>query len=74
MNKIDFSINFENTIFIIELKVEDIGKKAIEQIKERKYEEKYLSKFKSIFLIGLNFSKKKKNLESWDVEKIFSNK
>jgi Holliday junction resolvase-like predicted endonuclease len=39
--RIDLTIKLNNLIFIVELKIEKDWRKALEQIKEKKYSEKY---------------------------------
>ncbi len=68
--RIDFTVEYKEYIFIIEFKVEKTWKKALEQIKERKYYEKYLSKNKNIILLWIDFNEEKKNIESYEFEKM----
>ena len=44
--------------------------KVLEQIKEKNYHEKYKGKCGEIYLIGIEFSKKDKNIASFECEKI----
>ena len=44
--------------------------KALEQIKEKKYHEKYTGKCKEIYLIGAEFSKKERNVILFEYEKL----
>jgi len=53
-------------VFIIELKVDESGKKALEQIKERGYAEQL--KFRKVYMIGIGISSKKRNIVDWEVE------
>jgi len=66
--RIDLTLKLPNSIFIIEFKVD--GKSAIEQIKEKKYHEKYMSENKELFIIGIEFSKKERNISQFEWEKI----
>ncbi|MDQ7023401.1 MAG: PD-(D/E)XK nuclease domain-containing protein [Candidatus Gracilibacteria bacterium] len=68
--RIDFTLKYKDFIYITELKVEKSGEEAFKQIKSKKYEEKYLSENKTIFLIGINFSEELKNVENYDFEEI----
>ena len=74
----DMIIKFpENTVYIFEFKVveEDKAnaKKPIEQIKTRKYYEKYIGIIQNIILIGVEFSKNERNLVSFEWENIHKN-
>jgi hypothetical protein len=60
-------------VYIIEFKVvenENQNGKALEQIKEKKYHEKYLNKAEEITIIGIEFSKKDKNICKFEWERI----
>ncbi len=60
-------------VYIIEFKeVDNKNKnhKALKQIKEKRYAEKYQAKAKEITIIGIEFSKKKKNISRFEWEKI----
>ena len=75
LGKIDLTIATPNMkqVYIIEFKVvenKNRNGKALEQIKEKKYHEKYLSKAEEIIIIGIEFSKKDKNICKFEWEKI----
>ncbi len=60
-------------VYIIEFKVvenKNINGKALEQIKEKKYHEKYLNKAEEITIIGIEFSKKDRNISKFEWERI----
>ena len=60
-------------VYIIEFKVvanANRNGKALEQIKEKKYHERYLSSAKEITIVGIEFSKKEKNICKFEWEKI----
>ena len=65
----DLTVIMEKGIFIFEIKMKSNLKDAIEQIKEKKYHEKYLSENKEIFLIGIEFDEKQRNLSKFEVAK-----
>ena len=67
--RIDLTLKTENNIVILEFKV-DISEPAIKQIKEKKYYEKYINEGKTIYIIGINFDSKEKNISSYAFEKI----
>jgi hypothetical protein len=58
-----------NAIYIIEFKV-DTKEGALQQIKEKKYYEKYLSYNKDIYIVGINFDTEQKNIDIFEWEKI----
>jgi len=65
--RIDLTLFIEDKIYIIEFKV---GNKALKQIKERKYYEKYLNENKEIYLVGIEFDENEKNISNFEWEKI----
>ena len=70
--RIDLTLFVDDKIYILEFKVtEQVKNKAtaLEQIKDRKYHEKYLSRSCDIYRIGMDFSRQKRNLIhfEWDV-------
>ncbi|WP_198304791.1 ATP-binding protein [Arcobacter vandammei] len=66
--RIDLTIIMPQAIFIIEFKVD--GKNALEQIKENNYAQKYLQEKKDIYLVGIEFDSKEKNISNFEWEKI----
>ena len=70
--QIDLSVFNQNSVHIIEFKVVEDKEEgvALKQIKEKKYYEKYIGKYQDIYLIGIEFSKKDKNIVSFEWEKV----
>ncbi len=68
--RIDTVIVNRDHIYIFEFKMNQPAKVAIAQIKEKGYAIPYLSDGKSITLIGINFSKKKRNIVEWVEEEM----
>jgi len=70
--QIDLSVFNQDSVYIVEFKVvEDKEEyKALKQIKEKKYYEKYMGKYQEIYLIGIEFSKKDKNIVGFEWEKV----
>ena len=75
LGRIDLTITTPDMtqVYIIEFKVVDNKNrkgKALEQIKKKKYHEKYLNIAKEITIIGIEFSKKEKNICKFEWELI----
>ncbi len=66
--RINFSIKFLNSIYILEFKI--TNEEPLAQIKAKKYYEKYLSEKKDIFLIGIKFDKSDKNIKEFSWKKL----
>lgn len=66
--RIDLTIILDNSIYIIEFKV-DSKANVLEQIKEKKYYEKYINHNKDIYLVGINFDTDDKNIGVFEWER-----
>jgi hypothetical protein len=82
--QVDMTVFFENKVYVFEFKVIEMTEagSALQQIKDKKYYEKYLSnptvgelhvthpQQQKIYLIGVEFSKENKNITNFEWEKI----
>jgi Protein of unknown function (DUF1703)./Predicted AAA-ATPase. len=70
--QIDLSVFNQDSVYILEFKVVEDKEEgvALKQIKEKRYYEKYIGKYQEIYLIGIEFSKKDKNIVSFKWEKV----
>ncbi|MEA3465082.1 MAG: ATP-binding protein [Thermodesulfobacteriota bacterium] len=69
--RIDLTVKMDEVIYIIEFKVDAAGDnigKALQQIKDKNYQEKYLADGRSIYLIGIDFDAKKRAVANFDWE------
>jgi ATP-dependent exoDNAse (exonuclease V) beta subunit len=66
--RIDLTIKLDNSIYIIEFKTD--GSSALSQIKERNYHQKYLSDNLPIYLVGIEFDTKKRNISKIEYERV----
>ncbi|MFN8672562.1 MAG: AAA family ATPase [Candidatus Sericytochromatia bacterium] len=66
---IDAVVETDKYIYIFEFKMGST-KSAIRQIKDKAYYEPYLAKNKQIFLVGVSFDSKTKNIKKWVLEKL----
>lgn len=74
--RIDLTVFTETRIYIIEFKVNElIAEKstALKQIKSRNYHEKYLNRSRDIYRIGMDFSRKKRNIVGFEWDMISQN-
>ncbi len=67
IGRIDSVIELDNKILIFEFKTSSADI-AIDQIKEKKYYEKYLIKRKEIIFIGVSCSLTERNITNWKIE------
>jgi hypothetical protein len=63
--RIDLTIKLPDKVVIIEFKV-DKEESAIKQIMERRYFEKYGAEGKRIYLLGIKFDSKERNIVAWE--------
>ena len=66
--RLDLIAQTEDFIYLMEFKLDGTSTDAIEQIKNRKYAAAYENSSKKVFLVGVNFSKEERNVESWECE------
>ncbi len=69
--RIDLNIIYKDKVIILEFKVVDTPENnALSQIKEKRYYEKYIGKYKEIYLMGIEFGKKERNIVSFEWERV----
>ncbi|WP_457551468.1 PD-(D/E)XK nuclease domain-containing protein, partial [Desulfobacula sp.] len=66
---VDMSIILDDRAYIIEFKVDQPGK-ALEQIRKKGYHEKYIGNDRTVYLIGISFDSKEKNITDFAWEKV----
>jgi len=66
--RIDLTLKLPNAIFVVEFKVD--GTSALQQIKEKNYHDKYLDAKLPIYLVGLEFDTKERNISKVESEKV----
>ena len=55
-------------IYVMEFKLEGSAEEALKQINEKHYALPFEADSRELFKIGINFSKKTRNIEKWLVE------
>lgn len=66
----DIIIEMENYVYCLELKLDGDAETALKQIFDRQYLEPYRISGKTLIAIGINFSSKTKNIETYSETKI----
>lgn len=64
----DLIAESDNFIYLMEFKLDGTATDAITRIKNREYAAAYRNATKTVFLVGVNFSKMEHNVESWESE------
>jgi len=67
-SRIDAVIKTDDNIYVIEFKINQSSKKAIEQIKEKKYAIKYIEDKRQTTLLGINFDTEQKLIDDYLIE------
>lgn len=67
--RVDVVLESPNKLYVIELKLNKSADAAIEQIDLRNYNERFVLCGKTIVRVGVNFSKRTRNITSWKIEK-----
>lgn len=66
--RIDLSVFIDDKVYIFEFKVNQQG--ALAQIKEKNYQEKYLVDYNEIYIIGVEFESKERNVVGYEWERV----
>jgi len=66
--RIDLTIKLPNAIYVIEFKTD--GSNALSQIKAMNYHEQYRDDGRDIYLLGLEFDVKEKNIGKLEWERV----
>jgi hypothetical protein len=72
--RIDLTVIHRGKVYVMEFKVVEgeAEGRALQQIKERRYFEKYLGKYPEIYLMGIEFSKESRNIVGFEWESLQS--
>ncbi|QTA38008.1 ATP-binding protein [Thermosipho ferrireducens] len=68
LGRSDLVVKYANKVYIFEIKIDKNSNEALEQIKTKKYYEKYSGR--EIYLIGINISSELRNIVEYKIEKI----
>ncbi len=64
--RVDLTVIADDKVYVMEFKVDSESRKALEQIKEKGYHEKYLGTSKRVFLVGIGFNSREKNVVEFE--------
>jgi hypothetical protein len=72
VGRIDMAVLFTGQVFLFEFKVVELepAGRALQQIKDRGYAQKYLGRGEPVHLIGVEFSKASRNIVGFEVETV----
>ncbi len=66
--RIDMAMELASSIYIIEFKRNQSAEDGLNQIRQKKYYERYLSAEKEIYLLAISFSSAERNVVEWRVK------
>jgi len=66
--RLDLTVETEKFLYLMEFKLDEPAENAIEQIKNREYIKSYTNSPKTIYLVGIGFSKSERNVAVWEAE------
>ena len=64
----DIAVEFKDKVYVVELKCNQPAAAAIQQIREKRYGEKYVQSGRKIFLLGINFDTHERAVKDWRLE------
>ncbi len=70
VGSIDLTVETPDYVYLFEFKIDKSARAAMDQIRERRYWEKFLASGKKIYLIGANFDTKTRLLNDTLIEKV----
>ncbi len=70
--RLDMALRFNGQIYLFEFKVVELNPdgRALQQIKDRGYADKYAAEGRPIYLIGVEFSRERRSLAGFEVERL----
>ncbi len=66
--RIDMVLKTNTYIYVMEFKFDGTAEEALKQIEEKKYTTPFLNDSRQLIKIGINFSSKTRNIDSWKVK------
>ena len=66
--RIDMVLKTNTYIYVMEFKFDGTAEEALKQIEEKKYTAPFLNDSRQLIKIGINFSSKTRNIDSWKVK------
>lgn len=68
--RMDIAVEFDDKVYVIELKCNQPAAQALAQIRAKKYHEKYVQSGRRIFLVGIDFDTQQRAITEWKMESV----
>lgn len=72
LGRADCIVETDNYVYLFEFKVESSADDALAQIKAHEYATRYASDRREVICVGVNFTRRKRNISDWKVESVSS--
>ena len=68
--RLDMAVRFQGNVYLFEFKVVELAREgtAMNQLKHRRYADKYRAAGQPIWLVGVEFSRETRNLAAFEVD------
>lgn len=66
VGRIDMTVETHRYIYVMEFKIDQSPQRALAQIEEKHYADRYLSDCRQVVKIGVNFSTTERNISGWE--------
>jgi hypothetical protein len=63
--RIDLAVEFSDKVYLIEFKCNQSANAALQQIREKRYAERYRQSDKRLILLGINFDLEQHTIAEW---------
>ncbi len=64
--RVDLTVFAKDKVYVMEFKVDGDPGRALEQVRQKGYHEKYLGSSKEVFLVGIGFDSREKNIVEFE--------
>ncbi len=68
--RMDIAVEFDDKVYVIELKCNQSAEQALAQIHAKKYHEKYVQSGRKIYLLGIDFDTQQRAITEWKLESV----
>jgi len=68
--RMDIAVEFDDKVYVIELKCNQTAEQALAKIRAKRYQEKYVQSGRRIFLVGIDFDTEQRAISEWKMESV----
>ncbi len=67
--RIDLVMEFDDRVYVVEFKCDQGAEKALGQIREKRYGDRFMGSDKEVVFVGVDFDTEKRNVREWKAER-----